>query len=168
MPRAHYIGLGSNLGNRHRFLDDALQKMEVRWGVQAEVSSRYATPPWGMEQGHSDFINQVACYYLQKAPLEVIQDLLEIEHALGRVRDPLSSGYQSRTIDLDILVVEGVTLDDPQLTLPHPRIELRRFVLEPLFELAPALRLRPDGPTVEELLRTCPDHSPLEKLNPVR
>ncbi len=168
MPRAHYIGMGSNLGNRHGFLDDALNKMRARWGEEPVLSSRFATPPWGMEKGNPDFINQVACFQLDKPPLEVMQDLLAIEQDLGRIRNPEGTGYQSRTIDLDMLVIEGVTMNEPELTLPHPRIEERRFVLEPLCELAPDLRLQSKGPTIKDLLRTCPDHSPLEKLNPIR
>lgn len=169
MQRAHYIGLGSNLGDRHGFIDSALRLMEACWGVRAVTSNRYQTPPWGMTEGTPDFINQVAAFQLDQSPRDVMNDLLRIEVDLGRLRGELQHGgaYQSRTIDLDLLAVDGVAMDTPELTLPHPRIPMRRFVLAPLAELAPQMRLEPGGRTVSEMLDACPDFAPLTRLDPI-
>jgi len=164
MHRDCYIGLGSNLGDRHGYLDSALARMEAMWGVGSLRSSRYQTPPWGMPPDAPDFINQVACFRLDLDPEAILVDLLAIEAALGRHRDEAAAGYQSRTIDLDVLAIDGVQLDTPTLTLPHPRIAARRFVLEPLAEIAPAFKLVHDGRQVQELLRTCPDEAPVQRI----
>jgi 2-amino-4-hydroxy-6-hydroxymethyldihydropteridine diphosphokinase len=97
-------------------------------------------------------------------PLQVLGTLLAIEQKLGRNRDSNTDGYQSRSIDLDLLVVEGAHMETKALTLPHPRMHLRRFVLEPLAELAPQLELTKGGPTVAELLRSCADRSAVQRL----
>jgi len=164
MHRDCYIGLGSNLGDRNNYLDSALARMEAVWGVGSVRSSRYQTPPWGMSAGSPDFINQVVCFRLARDPKAILVDLLAIEAGLGRHRDAAAAGYQSRTIDLDLLAVEGIQLDSPTLTLPHPRIAMRRFVLEPLTEIAPDFKLVHDGPPVRELLRTCPDEAPVHRI----
>jgi 7,8-dihydro-6-hydroxymethylpterin-pyrophosphokinase len=93
-----------------------------------------------------------------------LEALLAIEQKLGRHRADKAEGYQSRSIDLDLLAVERVHMETEALTLPHPRMHLRRFVLEPLAELAPELQLTVDGPTVAELLRICADESAVQRL----
>lgn len=166
MDRRHFIGLGGNMGNRHALLDAALNEIQLTFSSVQERSSRFETPAWGMAPGTPAFLNQVISISLPEAikPLYVLEALLAIEQKLGRHRADKAEGYQSRSIDLDLLAVERVRMETEALTLPHPRMHLRRFVLEPLAELAPELQLTVDGPTVAELLRICADESAVQRL----
>ena len=166
MNRRHFIGLGGNMGNRHALLDAALNEIQLAFPGVQERSSRFETPAWGMAPGTPAFLNQVIAVELPEAiePLKVLEMLLAIEQKLGRHRAAKAEGYQSRSIDLDLLAVEGVHMETEALTLPHPRMHLRRFVLAPLAELAPELQLTAEGPTVVELLRTCADESAVQRL----
>lgn len=164
MERAFFIGLGSNLGDRHAYLDRALDRLSLRWGTSPKLSSRYETPPWEMDSNSPEFINQVAQFDVDLEPEQAMLDLQCIEKELGRVRSSLE-GYQSRTIDLDLLAIEGIQLSNAQLTVPHPQIANRRFVLEPFAELAPNFKIHLDGSTIADLLRNCPDTSTLNRLN---
>jgi len=168
MKRRHFIGLGSNIGNRHALLDSALNEIQLALPCIQERSSRFETPAWGMAPGTPAFLNQVISVALPEAikPLDVLDVLLAIEQKLGRHRASKAEGYQSRSIDLDLLAIEGVHMETATLTLPHPRMHLRRFVLAPLAELAPELQLIAGGPTVAELLRTCADESAVQRLEP--
>ena len=166
MNRRCLIGLGSNLGDRHALLDEALSEMARSFQAQPLVSSRYETPAWGMAPGTPPFVNQAAVLELPKAlhPTAILERLLDIERNLGRMRPAAGAGYQSRSIDLDVLAVEGVQMDEPHLTLPHPRMHMRRFVLEPLHEIAPDFPVTAEGQTVADLLRTCTDDSSVKRL----
>ncbi len=154
------------MGDRHALLDAALEEILLAFPYEQVRSSRYETPAWGMELGTPAFLNQVVTIALPETlePLQVLGTLLAIEQKLGRNRDSNTDGYQSRSIDLDLLVVEGAHMETKALTLPHPRMHLRRFVLEPLAELAPQLELTKGGPTVSELLRSCADRSAVQRL----
>lgn len=154
------------MGDRHALLDAALDEILLAFPFEQARSSRYETPAWGMELGTPAFLNQVVTIALPKTlePLHVLGTLLAIEQKLGRHRGSNTDGYRSRSIDLDLLVVEGEHMETEALTLPHPRMHLRRFVLAPLAELAPELQLAEDGPTVAELLRTCADQSAVQRL----
>lgn len=154
------------MGNRHALLDAALNEIQLALPCVQERSNRFETPAWGMAPGTPAFLNQVISVALPVAiePLHVLDVLLTIEQKLGRHRATKADGYQSRSIDLDLLAVEGVRMETATLTLPHPRMHLRRFVLAPLAELAPELQLAEDGPTVAELLRTCADQSTVQRL----
>ena len=166
MHRAHFIGMGSNLGDRERYLDEAIHLMAERWKCSPISSRRFQTAPWEMSTDAPDFVNQVVRFELPDtwSPEQILSDILEIELALGRRRDANSEGYASRTIDLDLLAIEGVKLETPDLTLPHPRMHMRRFVLEPLCEIAPDFQLERGGPAVRDLLKICPDTSDLRPL----
>lgn len=166
MNRRHFIGLGGNMGNRHALLDGALNEIQLALPFVQVRSSRYETPAWGMAPGTPAFLNQVISVALPEdlEPLHVLETLLSIEQKLGRHRASKTEGYQSRSIDLDLLAVEGVRMETEALTLPHPRMHLRRFVLAPLAELAPELQLTEGSPTVAEFLRTCADESTVQRL----
>lgn len=166
MMRKCLIGLGSNLGDRHSLLDEAIAEIALRLNVRPLLSSRYETPAWGMAPGTPAFLNQVAVVKSDEMPHGMLEVLLGIERDLGRTRVSADLGYQSRSIDLDLLAVEGVALSDDRLTLPHPRMHLRRFVLEPLHEIAPEFQLHIQGPSVAELLQRCPDTSEVKRLEP--
>jgi 2-amino-4-hydroxy-6-hydroxymethyldihydropteridine diphosphokinase len=169
--RRHFIGLGSNLGNRAQLLDKAIQAMQDLWGIAPQCSSRYNTPAWGMAEGTPDFLNQVVLlsWNAPPDPDSIMQSLLDIEKDLGRERIGDAVGYDSRTMDLDLLAIDGLVWTSSQLTLPHPRMHLRRFVLLPMAELAGDARPDPEGPTVNDLLRACPDVSSVQLYpTPVR
>ena len=131
-----YIGIGANLGARGETMRAALRCMAELPSVRMEqVSHFYETPPWGKTDQPS-FLNAAARISLDGAPHELLGELQRIEHELGRVR---REHWGARTIDLDILHIEGVTYADGGLTLPHPYLTERAFVLVPLAEIAPDL-----------------------------
>lgn len=146
-----YIALGSNLGDaRGQVLGafDALDRLPHTHLL--DRSPLYLTPPWGVLDQPA-FINAVACIDTALPPLELLDALLGIERAAGRVRD--GERWGPRTLDLDVLHLDGVTLANERLTLPHPRIAERAFVLLPLNDLAPGLVLPGQG-RVSELLQS--------------
>ena len=130
-----YIGLGSNLGDRIRNLEGALQRF-VSIGVLKAVSSTYETKPWGVDEYQPRYLNQVAVVQTTLDPLEIVTELLAIEYAMGRVREEKNA---SRTLDLDLLLHGQTVLEASGVTVPHPRMHERAFVLIPLVEIAPEL-----------------------------
>ncbi|HEY9132791.1 MAG TPA: 2-amino-4-hydroxy-6-hydroxymethyldihydropteridine diphosphokinase [Dyella sp.] len=148
MNRA-YVGLGSNLGDSRQLVLDAMDALENLPGARPVGRSRlYRTPPWGLLE-QPPFINAAMAVETPMAPLELLDAMLAIERAAGRIRD--GERWGPRTLDLDLLHVEGFVLHDPRLTLPHPRIAERAFVLLPLNELAPDLELADQGRIAEML-----------------
>ena len=147
MTRA-YVGLGSNLGDRDQAIRDALDLLGRRVELVA-VSSLRETEPWG----HADqpsFVNAAAVVETELSPRELLAELLDIERELGRQRDA-GPRYGPRTIDLDLLLYGDAFVDEPGLVVPHPHLHERRFALEPLHELDPALVVPGCGP-VSDLL----------------
>ncbi len=132
-----YVALGSNLGDRAGNLAAARDALG-RSAVKIErASSIYETEPWGAaNQGR--YLNQVARGTTSLSPKALLARLLDIERALGRNRMN-AERFGPRVIDLDILLYEGVTLSEPDLQIPHPRMMERAFVLVPLVEIAPDL-----------------------------
>lgn len=147
-----YIGLGSNL-------DAPIE--QVRAGMTAlrelpeshvlKCSSLYRTAPIGVTE-QPDFINAVCAIDTALTPHALMRRLLAIEHAHGRRRPARAGG--ARTLDLDILLYEDMELQSPEVTLPHPRLHERAFVLHPLCEIAPTLQVPGHGP-IAELLTRC-------------
>ena len=147
-----YIGLGSNLGDRLATLRAAVQRIAAL-GRIIDISGLYETEPIGyLEQ--PPFLNAVVALETELAPHELLCALLGIERDLGRER---SFPNAPRTLDLDLLLVDDVTLETAALTLPHPRLRERAFVLVPLAELAPDMVPPGSGETVRELMRALPD-----------
>lgn len=156
-----YIGLGSNLGDRMATLRTAVLRLESL-GRIAGISSLYETEPVGyLEQ--PPFLNAVVALDTELAPGELLSALLRIERDLGRKR---SFPNAPRTLDLDLLLVDDLVLDIPELTLPHPRLHERAFVLVPLAELAPEMVHPGSGQTVCELVRPLPDAGGVEVYAP--
>jgi len=149
-----YIGLGSNMGDRVKTLRMAIQRMETL-GRIAGVSSLYETEPVGY-LGQPRFLNAVVVLDTALAPVDLLHGLLGIERDLGRMR---SFPNAPRTLDLDLLMVDNVILDTPELALPHPRLHERAFVLVPLAEVAPKLVHPGSGKSLQELLNSLPDQS---------
>jgi 2-amino-4-hydroxy-6-hydroxymethyldihydropteridine diphosphokinase len=132
-----YIALGSNLGDRRENLDRALQLLRERPGVSVtRVSSYHETEPVGGPPGQGLYLNAAAEVQTDLAPEELLQALLKVEADMGRVRQ---ERWGPRTIDLDLLFYGDRVEHTDRLTLPHPRLHERAFVLEPLAEIAPAV-----------------------------
>jgi 2-amino-4-hydroxy-6-hydroxymethyldihydropteridine diphosphokinase len=148
-PSVGYVALGSNLGDRRAYLELALAHM-VEMGIAPERrSSVWETEP--VETLETTwFLNMVVRIRSSLRPMAVLNTLLEIERKAGRVRNARRNA--SRTIDLDLLVLGTARVSDPRLTLPHPRMWERRFVLAPLAEIDPDFRHPETGKSVREAL----------------
>lgn len=134
MTRA-YVALGANLGNPQAALKAALADLDATTGVRVtKVSSFYRTAP--IESSGPDYVNAVAEVETTLAAVELLHVLQRIENAHGRVR-PAGVVNAPRTLDLDLLLFGDETVATPELTVPHPRMYLRAFVLVPLLEIAP-------------------------------
>jgi 2-amino-4-hydroxy-6-hydroxymethyldihydropteridine diphosphokinase len=139
--RAH-LGLGSNEGDRLEALRRAREALGRRGVRVAASSSVYETAPQGEVLDQADFLNACLSVDWQGTAEELLDACKAVEHELGRPQGGVRHG--PRPIDVDVLLVDGVEVRSPRLTLPHPGVTTRRFVLEPLLELDPALTL-PDG-----------------------
>ena len=145
--------LGSNLGDREVLLSQARSRINLDCGQVIKVSGIYETEPWGFE-ANIPFLNQALIINTALTPQELLLECLRIEAFLGRERPANPVGaYTSRCIDIDILFYEEIVCDTPQLTLPHPRLHLRMFVLEPLSEVAPTWKHSVLGFTAKEMIK---------------
>lgn len=139
MPLA-YIGLGSNLGDRMGQMRRAVAQLEADGRLRVLRSSPvYENRAVGMGETATDFLNAVVEVSTELEPLELLDTCLAVEQGLGRKRR--AGGWAPRTIDLDLLVYVGVSMQELRLTLPHPHIAVRDFVAVPLADLAPELGL---------------------------
>jgi 2-amino-4-hydroxy-6-hydroxymethyldihydropteridine diphosphokinase len=135
-----YVGLGSNLDDPARQVRRALQALAGLPGTRLEARSRlYTSPPLDRSE-QPPFVNAVAALLTRLAPRPLLEALLAIEQHHGRIRDP-ARHWGPRTLDLDLLVYGEERVNEPGLTIPHPGIASRNFVLLPLAELAPELRV---------------------------
>lgn len=144
-----YVGLGSNLGEREATLWKALEGLGATEGIEVlAVSSFRETDPVGVVD-QPRFVNAAAALETSLSPRELLERLLDVERSLGRDR-AVEERWGPRTLDLDLLLYGGESIDEPGLEVPHPRLTERAFVLEPLLELDPDLRL-PDGRPLRDL-----------------
>ncbi|MFL5942708.1 MAG: 2-amino-4-hydroxy-6-hydroxymethyldihydropteridine diphosphokinase [Gaiellaceae bacterium] len=144
-----YVGLGANLGDREATIRAAVEALGADEGIEvADLSTLRETEPVGVGE-QPLFLNGVVALDTTLSARELLDRLLEIEQRFGRVR--ISGEHGPRTLDLDLLLYGDDAVDEPGLTLPHPRLHERRFVLEPLGELAPGLVV-PGRGAVESLL----------------
>lgn len=133
-----YFGLGTNLGDKEHNLRLAVRKIEERVGKVVSLSAFYATAPWGFSSEHT-FLNAAVCVETLLPPLSVLHLTQEIEREIGRTHKSVGGVYSDRVIDIDLLLYGDRVLDTPELKLPHPLMHERRFVMEPLAEIAPDL-----------------------------
>jgi 2-amino-4-hydroxy-6-hydroxymethyldihydropteridine diphosphokinase len=156
-PGIAFIGLGANLGDRLANLQAAVGALASH-GTVVAISSVYETEPVGF-QDQSTFLNAALQLATPLAPEALLRELLAIERNLGRDRT-LAPPQGPRTLDLDLLLYEDQVLATPELTLPHPSMHLRRFVLVPMAEIAPELRHPVLDCTMSQLLDALPDAGP--------
>ncbi|MEM7364875.1 MAG: 2-amino-4-hydroxy-6-hydroxymethyldihydropteridine diphosphokinase [Pseudomonadota bacterium] len=149
-PGPVYIALGSNKGDRRAHLDVAVRRLSMLGTEPVIVSSYRETAPIDMADDSGPFLNAAVCLTSSLEPLELLQALQDIEAAMGR--PSTHAHHVARTIDLDLIAVGDIVYSDERLVLPHPRAHLRVFVLEPLAEIAPDLRLPGQTLTVAHLL----------------
>ena len=150
-----YFSLGTNLGDKEQNLRMAVQHIEERIGKVISLSAFYVTAPWGFDSDNS-FLNAAVAVDTALSPLDILDITQDIERHLGRLIKSSNRVYSDRIIDIDLLLIDNLTIDTERLTLPHPLMTERRFVMEPLAEIAPHLVHPLLGKTMLELL---------EKLN---
>ena len=146
--------LGSNLGDRISLINEAIRLIGEEVGDIQGISSYYHTAPWGTEH-LQPYINLALSLNTQQSPEQVLETILSIERVLGRTRN--SDQNAPRSIDIDIILYDNLIINQENLTVPHPRMHLRRFVLVPLSEIVPGYVHPIFGITVKELLDKCTD-----------
>lgn len=146
-----YVSLGTNLGDKDNNLRTAVRLMQERIGKVISLSSFYETAPWGFQSEHS-FLNAAACIETRLSPKQLLLVTQQIERELGRTQKSSGNAYKDRLIDIDLLMYDDLQIHADQLVLPHPLMTERRFVLEPLAEIAPETIHPVTGKTIRELL----------------
>lgn len=155
-----FLSIGSNLGNRQLLLQKAIFEIGKVTGEIRQVSAVYETPSWGFEG--EDFFN--ACLELQTllSPEDLLAKLLSIETDFGRERSE-GNNYQSRTLDIDILYYEKDVINTTNLTVPHPKMQDRKFILKPLADITPQFYHPIFNKDTRNLLQECKDKSTITK-----
>lgn len=148
-----WVGLGANMGDRHATLRGAVRALQAQIGTELRISPLVESAAWGVED-QAPFLNQVVGFIPRLGPKPTLKLLNEIEARSGRER---KLRWGPRPLDLDILYWPGFVSDDPRLTVPHPRLAARRFVLAPWAKIAPTLVIPGHGETVAQLLAVCSD-----------
>ena len=156
-----YLLVGGNLGDRRSLLNQSKNKIKNKIGEIIKESSVYETTPWGFK-ADQNFLNQVIIIKTNFSSSDVLDICLNIENLLGRKRN--SNGYQSRTMDIDILFYNDEIIQEKDLIIPHEKLHQRRFTLEPLVEITPDYVHPRLKMTVLDLLNNCEDNSQVIKL----
>jgi 2-amino-4-hydroxy-6-hydroxymethyldihydropteridine diphosphokinase len=145
-----YLGLGTNLGEKERNLNDAVAVLLLEVGAIICQSMFYASKPMGFES-ENEFLNQVVLIETYLSPFELLTKTQEIERNMGRIAKS-SNSYSDRLIDIDILLYDNLIIDQPTLKIPHPLMAERDFVLIPLAEIAPDFVHPVFGRKIDEML----------------
>lgn len=135
-PSLHqvYLSLGSNIGNRRGLIRQAVENLENKVGHVSALSSLHETEPWGFDSPNK-FLNACCCCQTTLTPRQVLLATQRIERDLGRTGKSVDGVYQDRVIDIDILLYDDWQIDEPDLKIPHPLMQERAFVMEPLKEI---------------------------------
>jgi 2-amino-4-hydroxy-6-hydroxymethyldihydropteridine diphosphokinase len=155
-----YLLLGSNIGNRFLHMQKGIEKIDAQAGMIQKRSSLYETEPWGVIN-QDNYLNAAVMIKTPYTPDELFHRLKSIEANEGRTDQ---TKYASRTLDIDILFYNNWVFKTDELTIPHPRLSLRRFVLEPLYEIAPELVHPISNKTIGQLLMECTDEKKVKQL----
>ncbi len=129
-----YLSLGTNLGNRKAILRESIERIEKKIGTILRQSSFYETEPWGFESPNL-FLNACVCVSTPLAPRQLLETTQDIEHEMGRITKSVNAQYTDRIIDIDILLYDDLSINEPDLIIPHPLMEKRDFVMTPLKEI---------------------------------
>lgn len=156
-----YLSLGSNKGDRLKHLQDAVDLIFKRIGKINSISKVYNTPAFGFES--DDFLNTCIFMETELGAQDLIKALLDIENDLGRIRSK-NKGFEARLIDIDILFFDEEIVHSKTLKIPHPELHKRKFVLQPLHDIAPKLQHPKLNKTIAELLNDCEDQSEVEQI----
>ncbi len=155
-----YLSLGSNIPDRADNIRRAIEEIGKHVGNITKQSPIYQTESWGYSD--DDYLNKAIAVETALTPSQLLKTINDIEASLGRVRS--GNGYEARTIDIDILFYNDETIDTPSLTIPHPHIALRRFVLLPMADIAPDFIHPTLNKTISQLLNECKDAGKVIKL----
>lgn len=147
-----YLGLGTNLGAKDSNLLRAIEEIQKRVGPVKAQSSFVRTRPWGFDS-QNDFLNTVVKVETHLDPFGLLEVTQDIERLMGREQKSVNGEYHDRVIDIDILLYGDSFINTPRLTIPHPLLSQRLFVLQPLAEIAPALTPPHCSSSVEEMIK---------------
>lgn len=157
-----YISLGSNKGDRFKNLQDAIDFIHLKIGRVDIISKVYNSPAFGFES--ADFLNTCIRLETELNAKDVLKELLAIEKKLGRIRTK-KKGYEARIIDLDIIFYDEEIIKTKTLQVPHPEMHKRKFVLQPLYDIAPKVMHLELKQNITELLQNCDDTSNIDPIN---
>lgn len=129
-----YLSLGSNIGDRHALIQQALQMLDERVGSVYRISSFIETEPWGFESEHK-FLNAACLVHTMMSPQDCLEETKRIEQLLGRTQKSTDGQYHDRPIDIDLLMYDDEHITQDDLVLPHPHMHERDFVMIPLREI---------------------------------
>ena len=146
-----YLSLGTNIGDKKENLMRAIESLSLALGSCASQSTFITTAPWGFNSENS-FLNCAVAFETELTPLQLLDTTERIERELGRTAKTTNGSYHDRIIDIDILLFENKVIESPRLTIPHPLMHLREFVLEPLAEIAPNAIHPTKGKSIKQLL----------------
>ena len=156
-----YLLIGGNIGDRLGYMQKACTEITSKIGEIIKSSSIYETAPWG-NQHQSNFLNQVLLVKTPLEPINLLQTILGIEEGMGRIR---TIENEPRTIDIDILYFNEIKQNSISLTIPHPRIFSRKFVLIPMHEIAPDHIDPVHQKSIDQLLNECKDDLEVNKFS---
>lgn len=157
-----HISIGSNIGDKLKNLEKAIELIHLKIAVVESISSIYKTEAIGFKG--EDFLNICISIFSNEIPSYIMQNLLDIEKILGRVRNKKNKP-ESRIIDIDIVFIEDIVINSSLLQVPHPKMQNRKFVLKPLLEIDPKINHPITKQSIPGMLRNCKDTSQVEKTN---
>ncbi len=158
------LSLGSNIEDRMQHLDFGLASIKKKIGNIIKVSSIYETDPLGFES-NCRFYNLCVSIESILNPFEILNNIQNIELEAGRTHKSKNNIYQSRTLDIDIILMDNITLKSENLSIPHPHFSTRKFVLVPMNEICPDFIVANTNKTVAEFLNDCRDFSYIKRLD---
>ena len=129
-----YLGLGSNLGDRRRVMSETIERINELIGDVLSRSAFYETDPWGFVSDNT-FLNAAVCVRTALSPFQLLEATQDIEREMGRTTKSEAGVYHARVIDIDILLYDDLHISTPELTVPHPLMHEREFVMKPLGEI---------------------------------